>query len=329
MINNSITVVIPAHNSEKTISKCLRAIKRQSFPPMEVIVVDDRSTDKTVEIAQELAVVIPNTHRKGAGGARNTGGYVARGNIIAFTDSDCIPPKDWLKNIASVFSDAEVGAVGGGYSSGIDESFWQRFCHEELKFRRRRRDGQAESLVSNNLACRKSIFLEEQGFPEQYPVCEDMLFSHRISEKSKVIWLNNNGVQHHFVDSLKAFLGHQYFFGAESTRFFLQNPKTLTADNHQGKTLHVVIILALLSALTLLLAGGSLLSGKFELGGIFLLILLLLISTHFLLYLRFIRHLAEIKLPNIPKAYGVSLLRDLFCGISIFDGIYRAIAHRK
>jgi len=117
-----------------------------------VIVVDDGSTDRTVEIAKEWAIVIPNTRKEGAGGARNTGANAAKGEIIAFTDSDCAPSKNWLENITAVFCDETIGAVGGGYSCGVGDDFWQKFCCEELAFRRRNRDREIETLVSNNFA---------------------------------------------------------------------------------------------------------------------------------------------------------------------------------
>jgi glycosyltransferase involved in cell wall biosynthesis len=329
MINENISVIIPAYNSEKTIGKCLRAIKEQSLSALEVIVVDDGSIDRTVEIAKEFTTVIPNTHSKGASGARNTGADAAKGEIIAFIDSDCIPPKNWLKNIASVFFDETISAVGGGYSAGLDHSFWQMFCCEELAFRRRNKHGQVKTLVSNNFACRKSVFLAEKGFPEEYRVCEDMFLSYKISQRGKVQWLNDNGVQHRFKGSLKEYLKHQYYFGAESIRFFLQNPSLLTIDHHQGRTLHVAIISAFLFVLSALLTALFIILGNFELSRLFINIFVLLLLIHFLLYLRFIRYLVKIKFSNIGKAYGVSLLRDLVCNISILDGILRAIKNPK
>lgn len=329
MINNNISVIVPTYNSEKTIYQCLTAINRQSLPPLEVIVVDDGSIDRTVEIAKEWAIVIPNTHIKGASGARNTGGYIAKGNIIAFTDSDCIPSMNWLKNIMSVFSDITIGAVGGGYSSGLNGSFWQLFCCEELKFRRKNQDGEVETLVSNNFACRKSLFLEEDGFPEQYPVCEDMLFSYKISKRSKIIWLSNNGVQHCFKDSLREYLKHQYFFGTESTRFFLKNPELVFINNHQGKTLYAAIIVAFLFTLSELTTVVFWILNKITLKWIFFGLFILLLLSHFLLYLRFICYLVRIKFTNIVKAYCVSLMRDLVCGLSIIDGISRTFVKSK
>lgn len=315
--NRRISVIIPAYNAEKTIARCLGALKKQLLLPLEIIVVDDGSIDRTVELAKEKAVVIPNIRKKGAGGARNTGAFAAKGDIVAFTDSDCVPGEDWLKNIASVFCDIDVCAVGGGYSSGVNDSFWQRFCYEELFFRRRNIDGQVKTLVSNNFACRRSAFLEEGGFPEEYPVCEDMLLSYKLSKRGKVIWLNKNGVQHHFKNSLIPYLKHQYSFGAESTRFFLQNLGLLFVDNHQGKILHIAIIMAFFCALSGLLA-------LLGMGFLFIVLFILMLSTHFLLYLRFIGYLKKVKFPNISKGYAVSFVRDLVCSLSIFDGLVRS-----
>lgn len=329
MDNRRISVIVPVYNSEVTITSCLKALKQQSLSPLEIIVVDDGSVDRTVELAKEWAVVVYNTHRKGASGARNTGAYAAKGDILAFTDSDCVPPKDWLKNITSVFSDITVSAVGGGYSSGTSNSFWQRFCYEELVFRRKDRNGQVKTLVSNNFACRRSVFLEEGGFSEEYPVCEDMFLSYKITQRGKVIWISDNGVQHNFKDSLKTYLKHQFFFGAESIRFFLQNPRLLIVNNHQGKILYFAIVLTFLFALSGLMTIIFMLLDNFALGWMFLEFFVLLLLIHFSLYLRFIRYLIKIKFKNIMKAYWVSLIRDLVCGISIFNGIARALMRSK
>jgi hypothetical protein len=175
--------------------------------------------------------------------------------------------------------------------------------------------------VSNNFACRKSLFLTAGGFPEEYPVCEDMLLSYKISQKAKVIWLKDNGVQHHFKDSLKAYLKHQYFFGVESTRFFLQNRRLLFVNSHQGRSLHGGIILALLSFLGISSAVFCIFLNNIYWERMLLSISALLLAAHSFLYLQFIRYLTKIRFPNIAKAYGVSFLRDLICGFSIFHGL--------
>ena len=91
------TVIIPAFNSAEFIGTALKSVAAQTFRDFEVIVVDDESSDATVEVAgrvlRELAlqghvVTRPPRFRKGAGGARNAGAAMARGAILAFLDSD-------------------------------------------------------------------------------------------------------------------------------------------------------------------------------------------------------------------------------------------------
>lgn len=326
---STISVIIPAYNAEKTILKCLMALRQQTHPPLEIIIVDDGSTDQTAELSRAHADVITTNRRNGPSEARNTGASAAQGDILAFTDSDCIVPKNWLEKIAAAFSDETVGAVGGGYSSGMDNTgFWQIFCHEELLFRRRKRMREniteVQTLVSNNFACRKHLFMELKGFPKKYSVAEDMLLSYGISRKSRVLWLNDNGVRHQFKNSFKNYLKQQYSFGAGTTRFFLQNPEFFTVDTHQGKRLHFAITLMFGSACSALISLLSFLRGDFFFGCIFFSVLFLGLFLHFALYFNFIRYLSKIGFHHRIKVYFVSLSRDFVCGISFIDGIIRA-----
>jgi glycosyltransferase involved in cell wall biosynthesis len=102
----TISVVIPTYNEEKNIKHCLESLRRQNFSDddFEIIVVDGNSRDRTREIAEPLADhVIIQTSKK-VGGARNDGFALARGDIVATTDADCIIPEDWLSVIHDSFS---------------------------------------------------------------------------------------------------------------------------------------------------------------------------------------------------------------------------------
>jgi len=323
--NRTISVIIPAFNAASVIEECLEGLSRQTFKPFEIIVVDDGSLDGTGRIASRYATVIIHDMKKGPGGARNTGAKAAVAGIVAFIDSDCVPPPSWLENIDKAFSDESIAAAGGGYSSGADNSFWQVFCCEELAFRRRGRRDDVKTLVSNNFACRRQLFLDLNGFPEQYPVCEDMLLSYKVSQRGRVVWLVDNGVRHHFKDSLAGYLKHQYYFGAESTRFFLENPEMLRVDNHQGKTLHWAIIAAFLFMAGLLLSSTFFLSGRARAGQIWRSVSLASLIAHFILYVPFLKHLICVKFPGVAKAYGVSFIIDAVCVFSSIDGALRVL----
>jgi len=137
--NFQVSVIVPAFNAAENIEACVRSIQAQTYSPCEIIVVNDASTDNTAEITAELNVKLINMKRNGgAGAARNAGVEVAQGDIVAFTDSDCVAPSSWVEHIVTEFeADPELGVVGGLYhpnnevSSSVDllcffeeEYFW-------------------------------------------------------------------------------------------------------------------------------------------------------------------------------------------------------------
>lgn len=111
-----ISVIIPTLNSAKTVQNTLRAIFSNDFPQelFEVIVVDNGSSDATEKTVRNFPVSFLKCPKRGQGPARNLGLRNAKGDIICFTDSDTLIPKDWLAKI-SVFlqENPEVDGVGG------------------------------------------------------------------------------------------------------------------------------------------------------------------------------------------------------------------------
>ena len=93
------SVIMPAFNAEKTIEKSIRSMLIQTYEQLEIIVVDDASSDKTVEIVRQLMRedsrihLVSLTKNKGVGGARNAGLVASNGNIIAFQDADDVSLK--------------------------------------------------------------------------------------------------------------------------------------------------------------------------------------------------------------------------------------------
>ncbi len=124
-----ISIVIPVYNEEDTLRACLEAIANQDLKADEVIVVDNNSTDKTVEIAKSFKFVkVIVEKRQGRAYARSTGFNVATGEILGRIDSDTIIAKNWTKQLIKIFSNKDVAAVSGrhGYYDGL----WPEFNGE-------------------------------------------------------------------------------------------------------------------------------------------------------------------------------------------------------
>ncbi|MCX6690184.1 MAG: glycosyltransferase [Methanoregula sp.] len=105
-----ISVIIPTFNEEENIAQCLVSLSHQTVPrsEYEIIVVDGGSKDATCEIAKKYADSVFTQTSKKVGGARNDGVMVARGEIVATTDADCILPPDWISLIKKDFENPSV-----------------------------------------------------------------------------------------------------------------------------------------------------------------------------------------------------------------------------
>jgi GT2 family glycosyltransferase len=110
-----VSVVVASYNGARTLKLCLDSLRRLNYPDYEVILVDDGSTDSTPEIAKGYPEVRCIRHEKnfGLSVARNTGIGAAKGEIVAFTDSDCRADEDWLYYLVGTLAGSEFVGVGG------------------------------------------------------------------------------------------------------------------------------------------------------------------------------------------------------------------------
>lgn len=101
-----VSVIIPAYNEEKVIKDCLESLAKQTYTDLEIIVVDDGSTDKTVEKVHGVQL-LKQTHR-GPGEARNLGAKKAKGEILVFVDADMTFDKDFIKELVAPIIDGKT-----------------------------------------------------------------------------------------------------------------------------------------------------------------------------------------------------------------------------
>src|SRR5690349_15090716 len=113
-----VSVIIPVKNGAGTLDNCLRSIKRSYYKHLEVIVVDDHSTDGTREIAARYHCrLLPASQGQGANNARNEGAKAAAGEVFVFLDSDIIVARETILGIVESLDDDYTDAVVGIYTA--------------------------------------------------------------------------------------------------------------------------------------------------------------------------------------------------------------------
>lgn len=134
-----VSVIIPVYNRDRYLAEAIDSVFAQTYPEIELIVVDDGSSDRSAEVAQQYLPDLIYYYQSNGGisAARNTGIGLAQGEFLAFLDSDDIWMPDKLsKQMAAFESDPNLEAVFGYvqqfYSPELDETFRQRIrCPEQ------------------------------------------------------------------------------------------------------------------------------------------------------------------------------------------------------
>lgn len=117
MIN--VSVVVPIYNGEADLPGLIDCLRSQTYPSdqVEYLLVDNNSSDRTVEMLQTLATdsirPLSENQIQSSYAARNEGIRQAQGSIVAFTDADCRPEPQWLEELVKPFEDEAVGIVVG------------------------------------------------------------------------------------------------------------------------------------------------------------------------------------------------------------------------
>jgi glycosyltransferase involved in cell wall biosynthesis len=239
-----VSVVVPVYNGAHCLPRCLDSLFAQTHPRIEILVVDDGSTDGSPDRVKAPARVLSTGGRKGAGAARNIGAQAATGEVLCFTDADVVAPPDWIEKTLKIRAGKGVSCGGGGYAGPVQDVFVQQFAHEELVWRRRHHRGFVETLVSNNLWCDRELFLAKGGFPQTYrgATCEDMEFSWAVSRDHRLWWDANNGVYHDFCSTIPSYLRQQFRFAKDSVAMLLGNRALMDGrQTHHGRQLFVEV----------------------------------------------------------------------------------------
>jgi len=258
-----VSIVIPAYNAEEEIPPCLDSLLNQTFPKeqYEIIVVSDGSTDRTEEVIRiyDGAKIIAQANQ-GPAAARNNGVRASKGDIIVFTDSDCVPEKNWLEEMLKPFSDAEVVGVQGAYRTKQKEIV-ARFAQIEIeeRYQKMSRNEWIDFIGSYSAAYRKKEFEEHGGFDTQFPIAsgEDADLSYAMSSAGHKLVFNPNAIVYHqHPRTLTKYFRQKFGRAYWRNLLYKKNMGKIIKDSYTPQLLKIQM--GLLSLVTLLLLIGVL-----------------------------------------------------------------------
>ncbi|HEY0697503.1 MAG TPA: glycosyltransferase family 2 protein [Micromonospora sp.] len=185
-----VSVIVPNYNYAPSLPLCLRALKAQTYQPVEIIVVDDCSTDDSVEIARSLGVrVIRRDTNGGCAAARNTGAAEARGEILFLVDSDVMVEPDAIeKAVAILDADPSIGAVCGIEDPVplIRDSRLEEYRALQFHYWSASSEGDVSFLFPAMCAIPRKVFAEVGEFNTRLKQTEEVDYGHRLSQRYRI-----------------------------------------------------------------------------------------------------------------------------------------------
>lgn len=182
-----VSVIVPVYNGARHIQTCVEALLNQTYPRTryEVLVVDNASTDSTRALVERYPVkLLTEDQIQSSYAARNRGLQHASGEVIAFTDSDCIPVPQWIEEGVRVLQSQSVDLLGGGvcftYSARrTGAEIWDSLTNMQIEQNIRER----RVAKTANLFVRSSVFERIGCFPNHLRSGGDVIWTSRATRK--------------------------------------------------------------------------------------------------------------------------------------------------
>ena len=263
----SISVIVPVKNTAKTVGDLMDSLMGLDYDQdkLEIIVVDGNSTDGTRKIVEEYPVILVDEEGKGLNAARNTGIRWSTGEVIAYTDGDCVVPPDWAESIARNFESYSVGFVGGnveGYDKGDFISIYmdETFFHAKPSFKWRRVNTRLNLLqfpAGCNMAFRREALGKIGAFDERIDYgFDDLVPVEEVGDAGFRIVLDPEVyVYHKHRTSLGAMLYQHFNYGRGGSKLIMAK-----SDSRLARWFATYLISSTFSlALTFILLGLGLL----------------------------------------------------------------------
>jgi len=181
------SIIVPYHNQPELLPKCIESILNSTYKDMEIITVDDCSTDDSWERIAHLPVVgISTLENSGPAAARNLGSKIALGEILVFFDSDVVVRPDAIERaIVMLDENPELAAIFGAYTiDPLSNDFFTVYKNLVHHFTHHVSQKRVHTFWAGCGAVRRDVFMELDGFDESYsvPCVEDIELGYRLTE---------------------------------------------------------------------------------------------------------------------------------------------------
>src|SRR5580700_1156906 len=224
-----VSIVVCSYNAERTMEACLASLETLDYPDYEVIVVNDGSTDRTLGIAERFTYCrIISQPNKGLSVARNVGAEAATGEIVAYTDSDCVADPAWLTYLVGKMEASNLAACGGPNFPPPETSLVPAAVavspggptHVLIS------DEVAEHIAGCNMAFRRDVLLELGGFDPIYRAAgDDVDICWRFQDAGHAIGFSPAAVVWHYRrNTVRAYLNQQRGYGKAEALVYAKHP---------------------------------------------------------------------------------------------------------
>jgi glycosyltransferase involved in cell wall biosynthesis len=233
LMEKFISIVIPNYNGASTIGKCLEAALASRYGAFEIVVVDDCSSDDSVEIIKRFPCrLISLDKRSGAAAARNRGAESSKGDVLFFIDADCLIRADALTRANEAITGHANVIMGGTYSPlPYDRDFFSVFQSLFIHYSETARE-EPDYIATHAMIIQASVFRANNGFSQTFmPILEDVEFSHRLRRNGfRLIMIPDIQVMHVFHFTLMRSLMNAFRKSMYWTMYSLMN-RDLLADS--------------------------------------------------------------------------------------------------
>jgi glycosyltransferase involved in cell wall biosynthesis len=254
-------VIIPVYNGAQVIGRCLDALAAQqpADPTLEVIVIDDGSRDETVAFVERwgndhpaLRLRVASQPNAGPASARNHGARLATGDLLLFTDADCIPSATWVDAFRRAFeAPAAPDAAMGAYTCALTTPAAR---YSQLEFEERyalmARQPALDFIATYSAAYLREVFLAAGGFDASFPKAnnEDAEFSYRLSDLGyRLGFVPDARVQHEHDETWQSYLRTKIGRGYWRTIVYRRFPGKGIKDSYTPQVLKAQLPLSLLA----------------------------------------------------------------------------------